>query len=337
MTKIAIIGEAWGEAEERDRVPFVGASGYELTRMLEEAGIFRGDCYLTNVFNLRPKPTNDIENLCQKERSGGFPPLAKGKYLRPEFFGEVTRVVRELRELQPNIAILLGNTASWAFLGTTGIGKIRGTVTYSSVLPKLKCLPTYHPAAIFRDYSLRPVTIFDLQKARRESEFPDVRRPERTIYISPTLEEMWWYYDNFLKSARRIAFDIETAGHQITCIGFAPDPRSAIVVPFSDPRREGGSYWPDNGAEEQAWAFVRYVLSSPQPKLAQNGLYDIHFLWRSYGIAVNNFEDDTMLLHHSLQPESEKGLAFLGSIYTNEASWKMALRPRKKDTIKRDE
>ena len=30
-----------------------------------------------------------------------------------------------------------------------------------------------------------------------------------------------------------------------------------------------------------------------------------------------------MLLHHALQPESEKGLAFLGSVYTNEASWKM--------------
>jgi uracil-DNA glycosylase family 4 len=55
MTSIAIVGEAWGEQEERARAPFVGASGYELTRMLDEAGIRRADCFLTNVFNLRPE------------------------------------------------------------------------------------------------------------------------------------------------------------------------------------------------------------------------------------------------------------------------------------------
>jgi hypothetical protein len=43
-----------------------------------------------------------------------------------------------------------------------------------------------------------------------------------------------------------------------------------------------------------------------------------------------------MLLHHALQPESEKSLGFLGSIYTGEASWKL-MRQRGKTTIKRDE
>jgi hypothetical protein len=43
-----------------------------------------------------------------------------------------------------------------------------------------------------------------------------------------------------------------------------------------------------------------------------------------------------MLLHHALQPESPKGLDFLGSVYTEEASWKL-MRPRGKQTIKRDE
>jgi hypothetical protein len=40
-----------------------------------------------------------------------------------------------------------------------------------------------------------------------------------------------------------------------------------------------------------------------------------------------------MLLHHALQPESEKGLGFLGSVYTNEASWKLM----RTSTIKRDQ
>jgi len=78
------------------------------------------------------------------------------------------------------------------------------------------------------------------------------------------------------------------------------------------------------------------VLNSDRPKSAQNGLYDLSFLWRSYGIAVKNYQHDTMLLHHALQPESEKSLGFLGSLYTNEASWKL-MRQRGKTTIKRDE
>jgi len=41
-----------------------------------------------------------------------------------------------------------------------------------------------------------------------------------------------------------------------------------------------------------------------------------------------------MLLHHALQPESLKGLGFLGSIYTDESNWKLM---RKSTTIKRDE
>jgi uracil-DNA glycosylase len=334
--KIAIIGEAWGRYEEAVRMPFVGPSGHELTKMLERAGINRAHCFLTNVFNFRPQPNNDIENLCQKERAGGFTSLKAGKYLRPEYFSHVYQLHKTLRDLKPNVAVLLGNTAAWAILGNSGIGKIRGTVTYSNVIPGLKCLPTYHPAAILRQWDLRPITILDLEKARRESEFPEIRRPHRTIYIEPSLADMEWYYDNFLRPARRITFDIETRGQQITCIGFAPDHMSALVIPFVDDRAATGSYWTSAHDEERAWNYVRDVLNCDKPKVAQNGLYDINFLWRSYGITVKNYEDDTMLLHHALQPESEKGLGFLGSIYTNEASWKM-MRTRTKDiAVKKD-
>lgn len=335
VTKIAIVGEAWGEAEERSRMPFQGAAGWLLTQMLQEAGIARSDCFITNVFNLRPKPTNAVENLCQKEKFGGLPPLSKGQYLRPEFFSEVHRVVREIKELRPNLVVLTGNTPCWAFLHSTGISKIRGTVTASTVLPLQKCLPVYHPAAILREYGLRPVTVMDLMKARREAEFPEIRRPERTVYIEPSLADLEWFYEQHIKPAKRIAFDIETLGEQITCIGFAPSYQYALCVPFHDPRRAGHHYWLSETDERAAWTFVRKVLHGPQPKTAQNGLYDLYFLWKSYGIAVVNCADDTMLLHHALQPESEKSLGFLGSVYTNEASWK--LMRKKVTTIKKED
>jgi uracil-DNA glycosylase len=39
MPKILILGEAWGADEELQRIPFSGAAGYELNRMLSEAKI----------------------------------------------------------------------------------------------------------------------------------------------------------------------------------------------------------------------------------------------------------------------------------------------------------
>jgi DNA polymerase I-like protein with 3'-5' exonuclease and polymerase domains len=79
---------------------------------------------------------------------------------------------------------------------------------------------------------------------------------------------------------------------------------------------------------------VKMVLETPSiPKLFQNGLYDLSFLWKAYGIGVRGCVHDTMLLSHALQPESLKGLAYLGSIYCDFGAWKSE---RKVETIGRD-
>src|SRR6266705_1173379 len=237
--KIAIVGESWGAEEEIQRAPFVGTSGWELTKMLSEAGIHRADCFLTNCFNLRPPGGNDIENLCTSKSDGlvKLGPLKAGKYIRHEYHSELRRLYDELENVRANVIIALGGTATWALLGHTGISKIRGTVVLSQRGSLIwKVLPTFHPAAILRDYSLRPVTVLDLAKAKRESDYPDIRRPERTVYIEPSLDDMEWYLENLLRHAPVISFDIETFGEQITCIGFAAGPTSAMVVPFRDLR-----------------------------------------------------------------------------------------------------
>lgn len=337
MPKIALVGEAWGEAEERQRAPFVGAAGYELTNMLRQAGISRADCFLTNVFNLRP-PANKIEAFCgpKTEAIKGFPALVKSKYVHERYTPELERLGDELIAENPNIIVCLGNTPTWALLGKTGISKIRGTTFLSThTVTGFKLLPTYHPAAVLRQWEIRPVTVLDLAKAYRESHFPEVRRPEREIWIEPTLEDIHEYRRTRLDVANRIGVDIETAGNQITCIGFAADRHSAIVIPFVDYRRTGKNYWPTEADERAAWAIVGDILSSPRPeKVFQNGLYDIAFLWRSVGIRVYGAGHDTMLLHHALQPESLKSLDFLGSVYTDEGAWKQM---RKVQTIKKDD
>ena len=339
MAHIAIVGEAFGVEEEKTKTPFSGAAGYELTKMLGEAGLHRADIFLTNCFNLHP-PGNQILSFCGGKETAiaGYPALTGGKYVRAEFIPELERLAEELTSINPNIIIALGNTAMWALLGKTAISKFRGTTELSThTATGYKVLPTFHPSYIIRgSWDQRPVAILDLMKAKREAEFPEIRRPKREIWIDPTLEDLHAFREKYIPRGSRVSVDIETSGSQITCIGFAPSERVALVIPFTDSRRRHKSYWPDRESERAAWGFVSDLLGDAGiKKLFQNGMYDIAFLWRAYGIKVMGAEHDTMLLHHALQPESLKGLGFLGSIYTDEGAWKHMRE--KVQTIKRDD
>ena len=165
MTKIAIVGEAWGETEERMKAPLVGAAGQELTRLLSDAGIERSSFFLTNTFNFRPKQ-NKIDEICgpKKEVGAGYklPPLRQGKYVLPQYLGELERLKKELEDVKPNIVVAAGNVPTWALLQRTGISNIRGTVARATLVPGLKVIPVYHPSAVLRDWSLRHVTVLDL-------------------------------------------------------------------------------------------------------------------------------------------------------------------------------
>lgn len=337
MPDIVIVGEAWGEYEEQQCMPFVGPAGWELDRWLAQVGINRGDCLLTNVLNKRP-PSNKIEAFCGPKAEGipGYPSLTKG-YLRKEFVNELDRLGDEILAANPNIIIALGNTPMWALLGRTAITKFRGTTDVSThTVTGYKVLPTLHPSYIMRgNIDQRPIVISDLMKAKRESTYPEIRRPKRIIYVAETLEDIQLFRSNEISGSKSLIADIETSGTQITCIGFSPRPEVALVIPIIDPRRANRSYWPDTGTECQVWRIIRRILADETiRKIFQNGMYDIAFLYRSYGIKVFNAGDDPMLLHHALQPESLKGLGFLGSIYCDEGPWKQMNKHR--TTIKRD-
>lgn len=365
MKPIFLLGEAQGTNEAKINAGFVGASGIELLRMLDESGIitftaedrdylfrfYRNgdpnliDCiwklhpevYRSNVFQQHP-PGDKVEWFCGPKKEGldGYPALIKGKYVRQEFAHELERLGDEILMVDPNLIICLGNSALWAMAGATGISKLRGTTCVSShTVSGYKCLGTYHPAAVIRQWEIRPTVVIDLMKAKRQAEFPEVIRPPREIWIEPSLEDMQRFYDEHISRCELLSIDIETAGRSITCIGFAPSTRTSLVVPFLDTRRKDGNYWPTATDERQAWAFVRRVCESRISKLFQNGMYDIAFLWQSYGIRCFNATHDTMLASHAQQPEALKGLGFLGSIFTDEGPWKT--QRKKTETIKRDE
>lgn len=336
--KIALVGEAFGEQEDFVGRPFIGTAGQELSRLLKEARLTRKECFLTNVFPLRP-PNNNIELLCGPKAAVGkdykLSPLKQGKYILNEFLPHVKRLKEELEIVQPNLIVALGNTACWALMGQAKIGALRGAVGYGPLCPALKVLPTYHPASILYNWSNRPILIADLIKAERERLFPEVRRPERWVLIDPTFDEIHAWIKRHLLDAYEIAVDIETAAGMIRCISFAPNPRHCMVIPFEDKRKPGGHYWPTLEDEVAAWNIVQYILEDlPCKKVFQNGMYDIQYIVKM-GIRPRDCLEDTMLLSHSIFPEMPKSLGFLGSIYTNEPAWK--LMRENKEELKRDE
>lgn len=356
-----MLGEAFPDLlpEEHARVTSLHRFGLAWVRDRQQ-WLEAADIAFTNVLNLRP-PGNRLLDLCVTRREAleedstyDFPAIAKGKYLRPVYLPEARRLLGEIKKLRPNLVVALGNTACWALLRATNISSIRGTAT-SFQLPatnwQQKVLPTYHPAGVLYNWSWRPIVVADLVKARREAAFPEIRRPHRQILVSPTLSEVEsWVASTLSNPPCWLACDTETSAGIIDTISFATSSSNALVIPLGPHRFRSGtnfitilpvrdgvsspSYW-TLSEERRVWQLVFQLLESPIPKLFQNGLYDLQYLLK-LGCHPRACLEDSMLLHHALYPEMQKSLGFLGSIYTNEASWKL-LRKQRADTEKRDE
>jgi hypothetical protein len=222
--------------------------------------------------------------------------------------------------------------------GESAISKVRGTLIEAQVsgaVRPYKLIATYHPDYVLRQWEERSICVADLMKAKRESTTQDYTRPERELWLEPTLEDIQVFKQTYLIPATRIAVDIETAHGQITCIGFGTASHG-ICIPFTDYCKPGWNYWATVVEELSAWRLVKSICELPNTKLLQNGMYDIQWLWKKMGITLSGDIDDTMLLAHSMFPEMKKGLGFLGSIYTNESAWKK-LRPKKQTLQKKDD
>lgn len=344
--KIVLVGEAPGEEEERSGTPFVGASGRELRQCLAEAGIENvpgqwtpewakaQSLFLCNVFSERP-PNNNLEvwMVRKAELPSGYnlPPLSRGKFLHPSRRHHIDALHATLSSLSPNVIVALGGTALWALTGLSGISNYRGAIVQS---PWGKVLPTFHPAAILRQWGSRPILVADLAKARVHGAWPEYVRPSRSLILAPTLGEVQDFFAEHLgPDGPPISVDVETRRSQITCLAFAPRRDLGICIPFI--RDDNSSYWPDLATEVQVWKLIRDLMQGPRELLFQNGSYDVQYFLH-HGVQVRNYRHDSMVRQHALFPELPKALGFLGSIHTDEPAWKL-MRRQKADTEKREE
>lgn len=140
--KIVFVGEAPGQDESEQGVPFVGRSGKLLDAMIIAMGLQRDEVYICNICKCRPpdnrKPSSEEMSACK--------PF----------------LVQQLDFVAPKVIIALGATAVEGLLGSgEGITKRRGKW---GLYNGIKVMPTFHPAYLLRNPSAKEIVKLDLQE-----------------------------------------------------------------------------------------------------------------------------------------------------------------------------
>jgi DNA polymerase len=123
---LMFIGEAPGFHEDKQGVPFVGAAGQLLNRLLADSGIERDEVYINNVILCRPPGNRD--------------PLPDELEACRPWLDERIAII------DPAVIVTLGNWATRYILGSNvSISRVRGQrFPWNGRI----VIPTFHPAAI---------------------------------------------------------------------------------------------------------------------------------------------------------------------------------------------
>src|SRR5882672_8812801 len=142
--RLMFVGEAPGADEDVQARPFVGRAGQLLTKIIEAIGLKREEVLIGNVNRCRPP--------------GNRPPTLEEASMCKPF------LLREISLVQPEVIVVMGNTAMRNLLDTKeGITKLRGQFQdYKGI----KVMPTFLPAYLLRDPSKKRETWEDLKKVR---------------------------------------------------------------------------------------------------------------------------------------------------------------------------
>jgi uracil-DNA glycosylase family 4 len=144
QASLMLIGEAPGAEEDKQGLPFVGAAGELLNRILQAMGMTREQVYIANVVKCRPPgnrdPQPDEVAACNRYLTG------------------------QIELVRPRLLVALGRVAAQTLLGNDmPIGRMRGRWYEVAGVP---LRVTYHPAALLRNPALKRPTWEDLQLVR---------------------------------------------------------------------------------------------------------------------------------------------------------------------------
>ena len=149
-SRLILVGEQPGDAEDLQGRPFVGPAGRVLDRALESAGIDRKDAYVTNVvkhFKWVPKGRLRMHQKPNGREIGACLPWLEA----------------EIDLIRPIVLVAMGATAAQALLGKqVRVTRDHGRILSSELAPYATV--TVHPSSILRSQT-------DEQRHQSMSEF----------------------------------------------------------------------------------------------------------------------------------------------------------------------
>ena len=138
-----LVGEAPGQHEDEQGLPFVGNAGLLLTEMLRAIGLTREEVFITNILKCRP-PNNRDPHSDEVESCNDY-------------------LQRQQKLIQPKIILAIGRIAAQTLLKTDEpLARLRGKVHTFNNTP---VVVVYHPAYLLRSLSEKRKAWLDLQLA----------------------------------------------------------------------------------------------------------------------------------------------------------------------------
>lgn len=309
--QIMIIGESPSYDELKSKKPFTGPSGEVLNTLLNEAGINRNDCWVSNVVKYFVTPNQGTKKI---------PFLTRAKADGINIEECLKELQNEVNQIKPNLILALGGTALWATTGKKPITDYRGSILYGM---GRKVIATYHPAHLlhnqggeFKGYWNRSIILLDIKRALEESHSPKIELPYRNLQICKSSGQLYDYIQRN-KGNNNPSVDIEAGGTCTPiCVGFSYKPSEGLTVPLFP-----NSVLNISESEYvQFWFGINEILTS-QKVIGQNFKYDEDKL-RRFGFTLKGLASDVMLKSFTINPELPKNLAFNTSIWTREPFYK---------------
>ncbi len=163
-SKYFLIGEAPGQNEDEQGVPFVGQAGRKLDKLLALAKIDPNDCYLSNVCRCRP-PSNRT-------------PRKKEIRACQEFLW------RELKLVKPPYIVTLGAIPLGLFTQSGGVSQIHGTMFPVDEPIRTTLIAQYHPASCLHNPRLLATLLDDWQNLQEQVPDDFIRSGQKKVNLT---------------------------------------------------------------------------------------------------------------------------------------------------------
>ena len=333
FTRTLLVGEAAGEQEAIEGLPFVGGAGSWLNTMLRVCGIPRDSVSVINCIGCRPPANtypsspqwkekyyeyfssivseedrhfkkfgwrNDSKYTWAKNALANYIPASDAK-LAVEYCAQ-HHLWPQLESISPTRVVALGNEALEALTNRSGILTWRGSPLQLKGHENegLKVIPTLHPAFLMRQAALFDVAIGDIKKSLTvPPEKYNLYQQKSTLnkYVNNQLVsfDFEWDWNGGIKicGLSTKLYECDVFGWQVDGLG---EPISLEI-------------WKD--VFESVKELVGHNIIGADTKYFEKFKWQVEaMLW------------DTMLMSHLVMPDYRKGLGFVASVTTNKVFWK---------------